>query len=131
MPLGPTISTNSVDVEGVIGHFIAETRGNRLSMTFDDFVNKFVHATTDNAENVVVVFPGIQLEARMAPLEMQPRDNTGRLELGQHTVNGGKIDLLARVDKRTINIFRAQVALLARFKQTENLAARRRHLEPG
>src|SRR6266850_3414511 len=81
------------------------------------------------ADEMVVVAALVQLEHRLAGLEMLAREQPGVLELREHAVNGGEADVDAFGDEHLVDVFGRKVAHLARLEQLEDLAARQRRLE--
>ena len=48
----------------------------------------------------------VQLEHRLAVLEVLPREEPGLLELGQDAVDGGEADVDAFLHERLVDVFR-------------------------
>ena len=71
----------------------------------------------------------VQLEHRLAGLEMLPRQQSGMLELRQHAVNRGEADVDAFGDERLVDVLGGKMAHFARLEELEDLAARQRRLE--
>ncbi len=71
----------------------------------------------------------VQLEYRLAVLEVLAREQAGVLELGQHAVDGGEADIDAFLHERLVDVFSRKVAHLARLEELQDLPARQRRLE--
>ncbi len=78
---------------------------------------------------MVVVAALVQLEDRLAGLEMLAREQAGLLELREHAVDGGEADVDALGDERLVDVLGGQMAHLARLEELEDLAPRQRRLE--
>ena len=78
---------------------------------------------------MVVVPALVQLEHRLAGLEMLPRQQPGLLELREHAVDGRESDVDALGDQRLVDVLGRKMAHLARLEQLEDLAPRQRRLE--
>ena len=78
----------------------------------------------------MVPFP-IEFEHGLTALEMVPRDQTRRFELGQYTVDGRQTDFFVQIEQRPIDIFRALMPDVRGFHQLENLHSGQCDLEAG
>ncbi len=92
-------------------------------------VIELLDAAALQAHEVIVVAALVQLEHRLAGLEMLAREQTCLLELGEHPVNRGEADVDAFGDERLVDVFCGEVADFARLEQLEDLAARKCRLE--
>lgn len=61
---------------------------------FDNLILKLRHMSALETYHVVVMVSTFQFKHGMATLEMVAFDQTSSLELGQHTVNRGKADIV-------------------------------------
>src|SRR5262245_33579314 len=82
-----------------------------------------------HADQVVVVAALVQLEHRLAGLEVLAREQAGVLELGEDAVDRGEADVDALGEQGLVDVFRRKVAHFARLEQLEDLAPRQRRLE--
>ena len=71
----------------------------------------------------------VELEHRLAGLEVLARQQPGLLELRQHAVDGGEADVDAFGEQRLVDVLGREVAHLARLEQLEDLAPGQRRLE--
>jgi len=104
------------------------SRDRRLSL-LDARVHEFLHMPAVEAEDVVVVRPLVQLEDRHAVREVMPRDETRRLELGEHSIHGGETDILAQLGKPAVDVLGREVAGATALEDVEDLHARQRDLQ--
>jgi hypothetical protein len=95
----------------------------------DPRIDEFFHVSAIETEDVIVMRPGIELEHRHAVGEMVSRNQTRRLELGEHTIDGGKTNVLAQIDQPPVYILGRHVTLAGAFEDLEDLHARQRDLE--
>ena len=91
---------------------------------FDLGVQELFHLATLEAYQVIVVTALVQLEHRLAGLEMVPDQNAGLLELRQNAINRGKPDLHAFVEQDLVDVFGGQVPHVAVLEQIEDFQAR-------
>src|SRR5262245_8247095 len=92
-------------------------------------VVELLDAAALQAHQVVVVPALVELEHRLAVLEVLPRQQAGLLELRQHAVHGGEADVDALGDERLVDVLGRKVAHLARLEQLQDLAPRQGRLE--
>src|SRR6478735_9337642 len=93
-------------------------------------VVELLHPAALHAEQVVVVAALVELENRLAGLEVLPREQPRVLELGEDAVDRGEADVDAFGHQRLVYILGGQMAYLARLEQLQDLAPRQRRLEP-
>src|SRR3569832_1126789 len=77
-----TGGAGAVDVERVIAHGVTEFLRDGALAFLDGLVDKFVDAAAGDADDVVVVIALIDLEHRVAALEVMARHEARGLELG-------------------------------------------------
>src|SRR4051812_47271234 len=106
----------------------ARARHLRLAL-LDVGVVELLDAAALKAHEVVVVAALVQLENRLARLEVLARKQSGLLELGEHAVHGGKADVDAFADERLVHVLGGQMTHLARLEELEDLAPWQRRLE--
>src|SRR5258708_30120709 len=87
----------------------------RLAL-FDIRIVELGDPTALQADQVIVVAALVQLEDRLAGLEVLARQETGLLELRQHAIDGSKSDVDAFGDERLVDILGREVAHLARLE---------------
>jgi hypothetical protein len=80
---------------------------------------------------VIVVRTVVDLKNRHAILEVMARDETGRLELSEHAVNGCQPDILVTVEERAVDVFGRKVSCRAALEDFQNLEAWQRYLQAG
>lgn len=95
-----------------------------LLATLDLGVVEFFHAAAIDADQVVVMLAFIELENGFAGFEVVARQQSRLLELGQHAIDGCKADIHLFVEQDAVNIFGAEVALLAGLEDLEDLQTR-------
>ena len=121
----------AVDHEGVLADLEAETLRHRRLALLDARIHELLHAPAVEAQDVVVVRAGVELEDRHAVREVMAGDEPGRLELRQHPVDRRKTDVLARLGEPAVDVLGGQVPLAAALEDVEDLHARQRDLESG
>src|SRR5258708_33103335 len=92
-------------------------------------VVELLDAAALQAHEVIVVPALVQLEYRLAGLEMLAREQARLLELREHPVNGGEAHVDAFGDERLVDVFGGKRADFARLEELEDRAARKRRLE--
>src|SRR6188474_2043765 len=92
-------------------------------------VVELLDAAALQADQVVVVAALVELEDRLAGLEMLARQQPGLLELRENPVDGCESNVHAFGDQRLVDVFCRQVANLARLEQLQDPAPRQRGLE--
>src|SRR3954469_19904179 len=92
-------------------------------------VVELLDPTALQAHEVVVMPALVQLEHRLAGLEMLAREQPCMLELREHAIDRSETDVDAFGDQRLVDVFGREVAHLARFEQLEDLAPGQRRLE--
>src|SRR5512135_17979 len=81
-------------------------------------------------DEVIVVPALVELEHRLAGLEMLARKQSRLLELREHPINGRQADIDPLGNKLAVDVLRRQVAhVLAGLEQFEDLASRESRLE--
>jgi len=95
----------------------------------DPGIDELLHPTAVEAQDVIVVRPGVELEHRHAIGEVMARDEARRLKLSEHAIHRGKPDVLAGIDELAIDVLGRQVASPTVLENLENLDARQRHLQ--
>ena len=80
---------------------------------------------------MVVVLALVELEHRLAGLEMVARQNAGLLELHQHAVDGGQAHVGAIGQQHLVDVFGAHVALGRFLEDFQHLDAWQRGFEPA
>jgi hypothetical protein len=113
----------------VIGDLEPQAVRNRALPLLDTFVGELFDPAAVYADDVVVVSALVQLEDGRAALEMMPGHQAGRLELGQHAVDGGEADVLVHFQEAPIDILGAHVPCLRIREDLEDLHARHGDLE--
>ncbi len=78
-----------------------------------------------------MMFAEVELEDRMAFVEMVAGDQAGGFELGEHAVDGGQPHLVAGFQQGLVHLLGAHVALLGFLEELENLQAWQGGLESG
>src|SRR5205085_6080228 len=92
-------------------------------------VVELLDAAALQAHEVIVVPALVQLEHRLAGLEMLAREEPGLLELGEDAIHRGEADVDAFGDERLVDVFCGEMADFARLEELEDLAARKCRLE--
>lgn len=103
--------------------------GDGLLAGLDRGLHELNDLAAAHAHQVVVVPPAVELEDRLATLEVVSGDQASTLELGQDPVNGGKADILSGFDQGLVDILRTEVAPVAVLQQGEDLDAWARNLQ--
>ena len=109
----------------------AVLRGDFFLPPLDLRIEKLHHPTAVQAHQMVVVRAFVDLEHRLARLEVTAQQNAGLLELGQHAVHRGQTDVLLLVEQHAVHIFRSHVALRALLKNLQNAQARLSDFQTG
>ena len=92
-------------------------------------VEELLDPAAVEADEVVVVLALVQLEHRLAGLEVGARQDAGLLELHQHAVDGGQADVGVLGEQHLVDVLGAHVALRRLLEHLEHLDARQRRLQ--
>jgi hypothetical protein len=104
--------------------------GDRLLPRFDVRVDEFIDAAAIGADQVVVVFAGIQFEARRTVFELVAYQDAGFDELHQHAVNSRHAEVVV-FEHQAVDVFCGQVLVAAGVEQLKDALARCCHLQAG
>ena len=104
---------------------------NFMLQPFDLVITEFNDVTGFNANHMIVMITVIEFEDRMPALEVMARHEARRFELGQHTIDGRKADILTGIEQFFVHILGTEVTMLRLLEDLENLEARNGHLETG
>ena len=118
-----------VDHEGVLADLEAETPRDGMLALLDAVVHELLDPPAIEAQDVVVVGAGVELEHRHPVGEVVPRHEPRRLELGQHPIDRGQTDVLARIGEASVDVFGRQMPLPAALEDVEDLDSGQRDLE--
>jgi outer membrane protein assembly factor BamE len=102
---------------------------NRLLARLDLGVVELLDAAAGQAQQVVVVLALVQLEHRLAALEMAARQQPRLLELQQHAVDGGQADVGMLGQQQLVHVLGGHVALLGALENFQDFQARQGCLE--
>ncbi len=102
-----------------------------MLQSLDFIVGKFDDLAGLDAHHVIVMLAVVEFEYRMSALEIVARHEPGRLELGQHTVNGRQADILPRIEQFLVHVLGAHVALFGVLENLEDFQTRQGDLEAG
>ena len=115
----------------MVGHGETAALGDGALALLDDLVDKLFHMAAVETHDVIVVRSVVQLEYRVPALEIVPTDQAGGLELGQHAIDRGQPDVLARLQQRLVQPLGAQVPGGAVLEYLKNLQAGNGDFQPG
>ena len=121
----------SVKNHGVVGQFETEPAGHLVLALLDGLVEKLLNVAAIKANDVIMVGTTIEFKDGVAALEVVSLHKPGTFELGQYPVDSREADLLAVFKQHPVDIFSAEVLLLALFEDFQNLHSRQRDLETG
>ena len=96
--------------------FPKHTRRADLNGPHESGVIKLVDAPALHAHEMIVMAALVQLEYRLAGLEMMALETAGLFELGEDAVDRGQPDVQSLVDENPIDVLGGQVADLAVFE---------------
>ncbi len=109
-----------VQNQRVIANFEPQPLRHRMLTFFDAAIHELFDTAAVNTHDVIVVGALVQFEHRHAALEMMARDEAGRFELGQDTVDGGESDVLVGYQELLVDVLRAHVARRTVGQNIEN-----------
>jgi len=118
-----------VKMQGVFADREASLPGDPALALLDLRVEELLDPAALQAHQVIVVLALVQLEHRLARLEVVPRQYAGLLELREHPVDGGQPDVQPFVHEQAIDVLGGHVPHAAGFEQFEYAKARGRRLE--
>lgn len=108
----------------------AVLQGYGLLADLDGRLEELHHLAAAHAHQVVVVSAPIQLEDRLAALEVVACDQTRTLELGQDPIDRRQAHVVLLVQEGLVDLLRTQVAPVAVLEHGENLEPGACDLEP-
>lgn len=120
-----------VKYEFVVDELESVLLGDLSLQRLDPFVDELDDLAAVHVHHVVVMLVSGQLVYRVAVIEVVAGDDAGRLELGQHPVDGGQAHRIVRIDQALVDVFGAQVVRLGALQNLQHLQARQRDLEAG
>lgn len=120
-----------VDVERVVVDGKAALGGSFFLACLNTCIVKLFNVTALQADDVVMVHALIELEHRFAALEMMSHQQSGLLELCQHTINSSQTHIIATREQQFENLLCAQMAFLAGFEQAQHLEPRQGGFQTG
>lgn len=88
-------------------------RRNLALQRFNFFALELDHVAGVHIDHVVVMAAAVQLVHGLAAFEIVLQHQASSLELGQHAVNRGQADFVAMVQQLAIDVFCAEVVLVA------------------
>jgi len=115
----------------MVGDLETHPVGDRPLTLLDPLVGELFDAAAVRTHDVVVVRALVEFEHRGAALEVVPRDESRRLELREHAVDGGEPDVLVHLEQAPVDVLRAHVARLRAREDLEDLHARHGDLQSG
>src|SRR5262245_11054255 len=96
-----------------------------LDLTLLDLgVVELLDPPAGHAHQVIVVAALVQLEHRLARLEVVALEDAGVLELGQHAVDSGEADVQALAHEHPVDVLGREVPHLAALEELEDAKAR-------
>ncbi len=113
----------------VILQLEAPVASDLLLAALDLGIEEFLDPSALKAYQMIVVLALVELEHRLAGLEVVALEQSGLFELGEHAIHGGQPDVLVLGKQFTIDVFGAHVALLAVLENLEDLQARQGGLQ--
>src|SRR5450432_1122124 len=119
-----------VQIQRMLADLEAAIAGDLGLPLFDLRVEKLLDASALHADEMVVVAALVELEHRLARLEMMTDQKAGLLELREDAVHGGEADVEAFGEQLPIDVFGRQVPHRALFEQVDDLQTRQRGLQP-
>ena len=122
---------HAVDVERVVGHLVTGVDRDLALALLDLGIHELIDPPAFEAEDMVVVRPGVELVDRMTALEAVPGHDLGVFELGQHPIDRGETYVLAGIEQGAVQLLGAHVSLGALFEDLQDLQTRQRDLQPG
>ena len=106
--------------------------GDLLLAALDHLVEELDDLAALEAHHMIMVLLLRDLEHGVPPIEVVTDHQARRLELGQHTIDGGEANVFTGIQQSLVDILGAQVMLaLGIFQDLQNLDARQGHLETG
>lgn len=92
-------------------------------------IKKLFHATTVQADQVVMVLTFVEFVDRFAAFEMTAHQNVSLLKLGQYPVHGGQSHVRMLQQQHAKHVLGSHVALLTFLKNLQNFQTGKRGLE--
>src|SRR6266702_808976 len=87
-------------------------------------VVELLDAAALDANEVIMMAALVQLEDRLAGLEMVALENSRVLELGENPVHGGQADIQSLVHQYAVDVLRREMAHLALLEQLQDAQSR-------
>ena len=115
----------------MVHDFVAVPAGNLPLQPLDVVVGELHHPARLDADHVIVVPAGLELEHRVVAGKVVARHEARLLELGQDPVDGGQADVVPGVSQAPVDVFSAQVVGPALLQDLEDSQPGRRGLQAG
>src|SRR5690606_1831600 len=119
----------AVQDQRVIGDLEAPLGRHLLLPLLDDVVVELLDAAALQADHMVMVVALGEFEHRLVAFEVMALNNTGTLELRQHTVYRRKSNVLPRLEQRLVDVLSGQMPILALRENFQDLHPGQRDLE--
>ena len=129
--LAVAIGAVAVQIEAVIGQADVVMLGDIALALLDHLIGKLDHLATIEADQVIVVFLGGQLEYRLATFEVVTGNDTGIIKLVENAIDGSETNLFTQVDQSFIEIFGAGVLAIRLLQDFQDFDPGQGDLEPG
>lgn len=113
----------------MVGNTETPLQSNALLAPFNFVVVKFFHQTAVKTYQVIVVRSFIQFKYGLAGFEMIAMEESGLLELREHTIHGSESHIHVVGKQDLVDIFGTQVPHIAVVKDIQNLDARQRNFQ--
>ena len=120
-----------VEIERVLADLEAALAGDLGLALLDLRVEEFLDAAALQAHQVIVVPALVELEHRLAGLEVMAHQQARLLELRQHAVDRREPDVEAVGEQLLVDVLGGQMPDLALLEQVDDPQPRQRGLEPG
>ncbi len=99
--------------------------GDIVLALFDLIIRELGHAATVGAYQVIVVITIVELKNSLHPVKLAARQDARLFKLREHTVDRGQANLDIFDQKRTIDVFGAQVPVLGTPEDIEHFKSRK------
>jgi hypothetical protein len=120
-----------IDMQRMIANRETQPRCHFFLACLDGRIVKLLDVAALQTNDVIVVIPLVQLENRLAAFEMVFHQQPGLFELGEHPVHRGQAHVFSAAQQLLVNVFRAQMSILAVFEQIQHLEPRQGGFETG
>lgn len=129
--LASRLGAIGVDMQRMVVNSETAFGGSFFLARLDGRIKELLNPAALQTHYMVMVLALVEFKHRLAALEVVPHQQSGLLELGQHTVNRGQPHIVSACQQSFVYILRTQMVLVALLKQAQYLKPRQGRFQSG